>query len=262
MSEGEVVGSMSFSVTGYFVTRTARAWFWDEHKPWPVVEELLLSCMKGTDQTEEELKALAREVVFGRAKFIGNTRDEDYRLVDDDQDLVVRNVERLTRKLTETKNVLDEIQEKYLDLVYRLEDEGYGRLVNPQPESAASTLVTSFLKQVKIEEEHDDNYGWLEPDGTFHPVDWGHHDGWAADVIEARGWMDEYARSDFGGIYGRGDFLTEAKGWVLIHNPGLGVAQVTKSDTRPLTKSQREFLFDYYTDRGLDKSAAEYLEDK
>ena len=257
----ELVGSVSFSVTGEFVTRTARDWFWNEHKPWPVVEEFLLSCMKGTEQTEEELKKLAREVVIGRAKFIGDTRSGTYCLTDDDQDLIVRNVERLVHKLEEAERGMNEIQDKYLELVYRLEEEGYGWLVDLQPKSEASSLVNSFLEQAKIEEKYDDNYGWLEPDGTFHPVDWGHHDGWALNVIVARGWMDESARSDFGGIYARGDFLVEAKGWVLLHSPGRGVAQVTQSSKRPLTKAQREFLFGYYTDRGQDSLAAKYLED-
>lgn len=259
---GKLVGRISFSVAGAFVTRAAREWFWDEHKPWAVVEEFLLSCMKGTDQTDEELKELAHDVVFGRAKFIGNTRDGDYRLVDDDQDLVVHNVGRLAHRLSEAERDLKEIQDKYLDLCYRLEDEGYDWLIDPQPKSVASSLVTSFLEQVKIEEKYEDNYGWLEPDGTFHAVEWGRHDGWAADAIKARGWMDEYARSEFGGLYGRGDFLVGIKGWVLIHNPGLGVAQVTKSDTRPLTKAQREFLFDYYTDRGKNEIAQKYLEEE
>ena len=257
----ELVGQVSFSVTGHFVTRTAREWFWNEHKPWPVVEELLLSCMKGTDQTEEELKELARKVVFGRAKFVGNTRDGDFCLVDDDQDLVVRNVERLAREVVEAENSLNEIQERYFDLVYRLEDEGYGWLVNPQPEPATSSLVTSFLKQVKIEEKHNDNYGWLEPGGTFHPVEFAEHSEWAWKTIQERDWTKEFGMSDCGGIYSASDFLVNYKGWVLLHNPGRGVAQVTKSDIRPLTKAQREFLFDYYTDRGLDKSAAEYLEE-
>ena len=29
---------LSFTVTGAFVTKTAREWFWDEHKPWEKVE--------------------------------------------------------------------------------------------------------------------------------------------------------------------------------------------------------------------------------
>lgn len=59
---------LSFSVTGEFVTRIAREWFWLEHKPWVVVEELLLSCMCGTDQSKEELQKLARDVVFRKGE--------------------------------------------------------------------------------------------------------------------------------------------------------------------------------------------------
>ena len=72
--------------------------------------------------------------------------------------------------------------------------------------------------------------------------------------------MEEFSKSSHEWIYAIGDFLTEDKGWVLLHNPGKGIAKVTKSDTKPLTKAQREFLFGYYIDRGLNQMAAEYLE--
>ena len=64
--------------------------------------------------------------------------------------------------------------------------------------------------------------------------------------------------SDVGGIYASGDFLVQ-RGWVLLHNPQRGVAQVQCSPTRRLTKAQREFLFGYFTDRTLHDMAKEYL---
>ena len=36
---------VAFTVTGAFVTKTAREWFWEEGKPWEKVEEFLLACM-------------------------------------------------------------------------------------------------------------------------------------------------------------------------------------------------------------------------
>ena len=50
-------------------------------------------------------------------------------------------------------------------------------------------------------------------------------------------------------------------GRVLLDNPGLGLARPTSSDTRPMTKAQREFLFDYYTERNRPDLAKKYLED-
>lgn len=65
--------NLQFAVTGEFVTQISREWLWLEGKPWSVVEELLLSCMPGTNKTKEELVDLALKVVTGKAKFIGNT---------------------------------------------------------------------------------------------------------------------------------------------------------------------------------------------
>ena len=47
-----------------------------------------------------------------------------------------------------------------------------------------------------------------------------------------------------------------------MHNPGRGVAYVTRDEVRPLTKAQREFLFDYYAKRKMMDKAKEYLEDE
>ena len=38
-------------------------------------------------------------------------------------------------------------------------------------------------------------------------------------------------------------------------------SEQTKRDTRPMTKAQREFLFDYYTERNRPDLAKKYLED-
>lgn len=251
---------LSFSITGEFVTRIAREWFWLERKPWAVVEELLLSCMCGTDQSKEELQKLARDVVFGRARFIGNTADGSYGLTDDDQDLVIRNVESLGRRLKELEKEYSELQQKYLDLAERCDSEGYSWLLEPgsrrkSGRAGMQPILASFLDQQEIEKKFDDNYGWLEPNGTFHPVEFAEHQNWAWKKLKELGVVKKNEPN-----FGRsGDALVE-RGWVLLHNPGMGIAYVTSSDTKSLTKAQREFLFGYYTDRGLDQKAAEYLE--
>lgn len=260
--------TVSFSVTGEFVTRTAREWLWLEGKPWSVVEELLLSCMCGTDKSREELVELATKVVIGRAKFIGNTGDGSYAMVEDDQDLIGKYIGQWNKKVSEMKKDLREMEDKYCSLTSYLIDSGKGYLIQDAgiddddgEDPSAYDMVNSFIKQKSIEREgHKDNYGWLEPDGTFHPVEFAEHNGFALEVIKSRGWGKEFSISDVGGIYACGDFLTEKKGWALIHNPGMGVAFVTSSDTKPLTKAQREFLYGYYSDRGLWKQAEQYLE--
>ena len=52
-----------------------------------------------------------------------------------------------------------------------------------------------------------------------------------------------------------------SKAWVLLHNPGMGVAFITPEEGVRLTKAQKEFLFGYFTDRSKDDLAQKYLED-
>ena len=51
------------------------------------------------------------------------------------------------------------------------------------------------------------------------------------------------------------DYLVLVKGWLLLHNPRQGVPFLTSGD-RPMTKAQREALFDYYTKYGMKKEAS------
>ena len=48
-------------------------------------------------------------------------------------------------------------------------------------ESTESALLNSFIRRMKS--ESDDDYGWLEPNGTFHPVEFGMHEKWATDHV-------------------------------------------------------------------------------
>jgi hypothetical protein len=56
------------------------------------------------------------------------------------------------------------------------------------------------------------------------------------------------------------DYLIEALGFVLLHNPTQGLARVEISKTKNLTKKQKEFLFDYYTKRNEHEKAKEWLD--
>ena len=259
MSE-QVMGHVSFSVTGSFVTETARRWLWEENKPWARIEEFLLSCMKGTNQTEAELKELAWCAAFGKTKFIGTTANGSFAMVDDDSGSAIRYVEQLHKTIADLKKENEELEERYDNLVSRIEEEGYTCLLAPRDDflESFSPQLRSYIDQMHIEEQHDDNYGWLEPNGVFHPVDFADHQEWAWQTIQERGWKQDFAVSDVGGIYASGDFLVQ-RGWVLLHNPQRGVAQVQCSPTRRLTKAQREFLFGYFTDRTLHDMAKEYL---
>lgn len=257
---------LRFSIEGSFVTKIAREWFWQEHRPWEKVEEFLFSCMEGTGETSEQLRAHAMDVVFGRAKFIGNTADGTYALTEDNDMVAVKSAEHFLKRYEEIKVELDEVSRKYSNLFNYLSDNGYGYVlsrVNTEygdlydEAEEESPLLASYLKQVKIEQKFDDNYGWLEPDGTFHPVDWGEHQDFARKLALEKGWITEEDEVCFWG--GEGDKLTE-RGWILLHSPARCVPVVTVDPEKRITKAQRDFLYGYYTDRGLRDEAEKYLE--
>lgn len=256
--------TVSFSVTGEFVTRTAREWLWLEGKPWSVVEDFLLSCMCGTDKSREELVELATKVLIGRAKFIGNTGDGSYAMVDDDRDLAGKYINQWNQKVSEMKKRLREVEDKYYSLTSYLIDNGKGYLLrdagvndDDEEDPLTSEMLNSFMKQDAIEREgFTDNYGWLDPAGNFYPVEFAEHQSWAWKKAKELGIVK---RGDLN-MGSSGDLLV-ARGWALLHNPGMGIAFVTSSDEKPLTKAQREFLYGYYSDRGLLEKAEQYLGD-
>ena len=51
-----------------------------------------------------------------------------------------------------------------------------------------------------------------------------------------------------------GDYLVE-RGWVLMHNISQGLAFPTRNPLKPYTKAQKEFLYDYYIERGKEAEA-------
>lgn len=106
-----------------------------------------------------------------------------------------------------------------------------------------------------------DDYGWLEPNGTFHPVPWGEHQKWAADYIEERleeFGLDEHAVNIRMMSMTISDTL-EQRGWVLLHSTYLGTPSLEQRDLIRLTKKQREYIYDYYMSRGLTDKANEIM---
>ena len=301
--------TLRFGITGEFITKIAREWFFLEGKDYQTVEELLLSCMGGTDTPEGQLKLMAQDILLGKAEFRGNSAEDTFRYVILDMPAeknlfteyskLRREVSRLKEDLKtadrkygtlldalrtwwegdpaealdmiegkEAKELVIDLMAQYdeVSLVYR---PGYGRTVQFSDsedkvvvrQTTGDPLLDSYFEQKVIEEKHNDNYGWLEPNGTFHPVEWCEHQQFAYSILEERGWSEEYEAFDKHGISHAGDFLTSRKGWVLLHNPGRGVALATRDESKRLTKAQREFLFAYYSVRGCKETAAKYLEE-
>ena len=53
-------------------------------------------------------------------------------------------------------------------------------LTEPESRLVVSRALDNYMKRMLDTEEHTtEDYGWLEPNGKFHAVEWGEHQKWA-----------------------------------------------------------------------------------
>ena len=104
-------------------------------------------------------------------------------------------------------------------------------------------------------------FGWLSPTGDFTEGDWGEHEEVAEKIIQKKRFYEEFEeKEDEYDYYTARDFLSEVKGYVLIHNPSNSGGYIV-SHVKPLTKKQKEFLYGYFMDLGDKWKAEQYLND-
>lgn len=136
---------------------------------------------------------------------------------------------------------------------------------------ALHECINDFMKNGLPKPESDDteekevinhDYGWVSPTGEFTESPWGTHEESAEKIINSKNWGEEYNTwldeqpNNAMGINFR-DFLIRVKRYVLIHDPsGVGY-RVTNS--RELTKKQKDFLYGYFLDMGMTLRAEEYM---
>ena len=98
-------------------------------------------------------------------------------------------------------------------------------------------------------------YVWLSPTGTFTEGGVGEHDAGVRELIRKNGFWEEFRSWRFERQSTCRDFLSEVKGYCLIHNPS-GTGGYIVSHVKPLTKKQRDFLYGYFMEIG-DRFKAE-----
>ena len=106
------------------------------------------------------------------------------------------------------------------------------------------------MSREQMEAADNEKYGWLSPAGSFYPVPFGEHQQWAFEKIRKAKDLYDAFKSEYG--YGwdeAGDFLIQRR-WALLDNPRLGPAILQYNLETGLTKHQREFIFQYYSERG------------
>lgn len=114
------------------------------------------------------------------------------------------------------------------------------------------------------QDTEEKEFGWLSPTGVFTESPFGTHEESAEKICEEKGFTEEYwnwvkENGDNEINHLMRDFLSEVKGYCLIHNPsGFGGYIVT--NMKNLTKKQKEFLYGYFMDMG-DRFKAEQFVD-
>lgn len=268
--------ALSFNVEGEFITQLAKEWLFYEGKEFEKVMELLLSCMCGTDMSEETLKRFAEDILIGRAAFSGNTANNTFCMTiyePDEQPEIPKQFDIFHRFSEEVRKRKDAEKEKkkYAEwyavameyVPEYLKNQVREEIGQPIESRYGSDMLYGFMERMLDEEKHStEDYGWLAPDGTFHEVEWGKHQEWAEKYIRTNMTEEQWLEA---GIHEKGKFQSASYntfgdwlvkcGWVLLHNPSQGIAFPTKNPVKRYTKAQKEFLYDYYMERGKEKEA-------
>ena len=270
MSNETEMKRFSFDIHGEFITRITREWFYTGEKSYEKVMEFLMDCMTGPDIPEAQIRRHAEDILLGRAALKGSTAANTYHLElyeagEEEPMLGDMNLWKEIEKRKNIEKTLARMIERW-DVAMEHISEDTKREIRKElgeetVEDRQQDALDSLVKRMMDEEEHTtEDYGWLEPDGTFHGVEWGAHQEWAQEYINKNfpekamdNEVDMQTKCNVG-LIGAADWLVE-RGWVLLHNPSNGIAFPTRNPVREYTKAQKEFLYDYYMERKREKEA-------
>ena len=236
-----------FSISGEFVTDLARDWLYAEKRTYENVMNFLLSCMCGTDIPLNQLKEYANDILLGKRKFIGSTKDDSYCMVDDNTNVIEKYPMYFQRKYRKKKPMRQYITPHAHIKVQKETAKALNlnrTIMNLTKQNIDKKPITDYLE----------NYGWLSPDGKFFEVEWGSHNSWASDYIDKN--YPNVPTSPYEEGYYSCDFLIR-KGWILLHNPYeiQGIANITDNEISNASKKQKEFLYDYFMERDMPSNA-------
>lgn len=272
----QTVKMLSFGITGEYITQIVREQFFINGMGYDKAMEILTGCMGGTDMEEAQLKRCAEDVLLGRAEFKGSTSDSTFSMTVYDAGeepemkasfRIFEQYSRMKQRLAETEKELNKVREWYAVAMEHVPSYEVNDVLReteqPIDSSYDSSLLDSFMERMMDKEEHTNgDYGWLAPDGNFHEVEWCEHQEWAKKYIRENMTEEEWQMA---GVHmpgqiktssynAFGDYLVE-RGWVLMHNPSKGMAFPTKNPLKSYTKAQKEFLYNYYMERGKETEA-------
>lgn len=250
-----IIGTVSFSVDGKWLTDFIRGRYLNEGMDFSWVVETISESLKGNGLSEQRILGIAQDIILGRSYFKGNTADGSFVYCDGSDEPVssdfFEKYSKLQEELNQERQARKDAVEAWQELALVYTDE-----MRPQDceckcniDLLKPTPVQEFIERMVKPEEEVAPYGYIAPDGTFHKVDWCDHEEFAWKIIREQH-REEEAYDEFTGK----DFLIITKGWLLLHNPSRGKPFLTSGD-KPMTKAQRETLYDYYTKYGMKEEA-------
>lgn len=282
MSNGPIVRRISFDIHGEFITQLAREWFYTGEKSHEKVIEILMDSMTGTDTPEAQIRRYAEDILLGRADLKGSTAAGTYHLETyepgEEEQMpqsmnIWKEVERRKKAEKDLRRMIERWDVAMDHISESTQREIRKELGEETAEDRQQDALGSFMKRMMDEEDHTtEDYGWLEPNGTFHAVEWGNHQEWANDYLDKNLTQEErfaaMVEINASGmvksstdVIGAADYLVR-RGWVLLHNPQQGIAIPTRDITREYTKAQKEFLYDYYMERDCKEEANAIWQDE
>lgn len=264
MSEGKVIGTVGFSIDGGWLTKFLRNRFLYENASFDWVMETVEELLKGNGLNEQRIEQIAQDIILGRSYFNGNTRDDSFVYCDCSNEPLksdfFRKYSKLQGELKQEEQARKDAVEAWQELALIIKGEMNRSdcscecnidLLKPTP-------AEEFIDRMIAPEEETAPYGFIATDGTFYEVPWADHERFAGDYISAHDEWEAILEND---VHTCTDYLVLVKGWLLLHNPMQGKPILTFGD-KPMTKAQRDALFDYYTKYGMKKEASElYKED-
>lgn len=288
-TNSEVTDTMTkyvqFKIDGDYITETAQELLKQGELQKAIT--IVKGCTQSDQMSEQEHQNLIYDILNGRAIITGTYPNPDYQIKYPEDKQNANNIAdymlQLAKKAKSETEAKENLLERLSFIFEFLENHCshiLGQLCDEYQESfeeklfaeindyefdiprnkMCSDMLTSYIERAKM--DTTDDYGWLEPNGTYHPVEWGLHNNWAENYIRKHYTENEMDRLYYNEEHMRipaTDVMIYKLHWILLHNPAQGLATHTSKPGQPLTKAAKQFLYDYYIKRKqIDKAKQVY----
>lgn len=251
-------GLVRFSVNGEWLTGFIRDRFLYENADYDWAISVLSEMLRPNGLSPERIEQITQDIILGRSYIKGQTNDGSFVYCDCSDEPLKSD---FFRKYTNLRDGLKKEEQARKDSVEAWQELALVLKGEIDRDDCMCQCNIDLLRPTPTEEfnermiELPDNvapYGFISPDGEFHSVDWADHEEYACNYMNSHGGFDEVLKES--PYYTAKDYLVLKLGWLLLHNPRQGKPILTHGD-KPMTKAQRESLFDYYTKYGMKNEA-------